>query len=146
MADKRGVLFLCLGNSCRSQMAEGLLRSTAPDKFDVHSAGATAAGLNPNAVKVMAELGIDISHHKSKSVDEFAEQAFDYVVTVCDSSQHSPCPVFLGQAGKRLHWPFADPVCAAGDDEEVLEIFRRVRDQIRARLESFVAEEVEAER
>ena len=93
----------------------------------------------------MAELGIDISHHKSKLVDQFAEQAFDYVVTVCDNSPHGPCPVFLGQAGRRLHWPFEDPACAAGDDEEVLGIFRRVRDKIRAQLESFIAEEVEAE-
>ena len=141
MADKKRILFLCIGNSCRSQMAEGLLRNMAPGRFDVHSAGVMAAGLNPNAVKVMAELGIDISGQRSKLVDEFSEQAFDYAVTVCDVSPHGPCPVFLGQAGRRLHWPFEDPVCAGGDEEEVLGVFRRVRDQIRARLESFVSEE-----
>ena len=145
MADKKRVLFLCVGNACRSQMAEGLLRHMAPDKFEVHSAGAAARGLNPNAVKVMAELGIDLSQHRSKRVEGFAGQAFDYVVTVCESSETRACPVFLGQAGKRLHWPFEDPAYAPGNEEQVLAVFRRTRDQIRERLELFLKEELAAE-
>ena len=145
MADKTRVLFLCVGNSCRSQMAEGLLRDMARDKFEVHSAGAVATGLSPNAVEVMAEIGIDISHHRSKRVEEFAGQAFDCVATVCDSLENNPCPVFLGQAGKRFNWPFEDPAYAIGDEQEVLAVFRRVRDQIRARVERFVKEEAAGE-
>jgi len=140
MMDKKRVLFMCVGNSCRSQMAEGLLRNMAPDRFDVHSAGAVATGLNPRAVRVMAELGIDISGQESKRVERFAGQTFDYVVTVCDASQHDPCPVFLGKAGRRLNWPFEDPAYAAGDEEEVLAVFRHVRDQIKGRLERFLTE------
>ena len=138
MADTKRVLFLCVGNSCRSQMAEGLLRDMAPERFEVHSAGAVASGLSPTAVRVMAELGIDISHQKSKPVEEYAGQTFDCVITVCDRSENNPCPVFLGEAGSRLHWPFEDPAYARGEEEEVLGVFRRVRDQIRDRLEQFV--------
>ena len=119
MADKKRVLFLCVGNSCRSQMAEGWLRQMASDRFDVFSAGSVAAGLNPRAVKVMAEVGIDISRQRSKRVERFADRRFDYVVTVCDES-HRECPVFVGQVGKRLHWPFDDPAEATGRHEEVL--------------------------
>ncbi len=140
MADKKRVLFLCVGNSCRSQMAEGWLRHMAPERFDVYSAGSIAAGLNPNAVKVMADAGVDISRQRSKRVERFAERRFDYVVTVCDEA-HRECPVFLGRAGKRLHWPLEDPAEATGSHEEVFRVFRRVRDQIKARLERFVEEE-----
>ena len=97
-----------------------------------------ATGLNPNAVKVMAEIGIDLSQHRSKGVEEFAGQAFDHVVTVCESSENRACPVFLGQAGNRLHWPFEDPAYATGNEEQVLVVFRRVRDQIKERLEPFL--------
>jgi len=134
------VLFLCVGNACRSQMAEGILRDLAPERFEVHSAGSMASGLSSTAVKVMAELDIDISGHRSKRVDEFSGQTFDYVVTVCDKSEDNPCPVFLGQAGKQYHWPFDDPAYATGNDQQVLAFFRRVRDQIRERLERFVTE------
>ena len=144
MADKKRVLFLCVGNACRSQMAEGWLRQMAPDRFDAYSAGSIAAGLNPHAVKVMAEAGVDVSRQTSKRVERFAERRFDYVVTVCDDA-HRECPVFLGQVGKRLHWPFDDPADATGSHEEVLRVFRRVRDQIKARLERFVEEEAKAE-
>jgi len=140
MTRKKRVLFLCVGNSCRSQMAEGLLRHMAPEKFDVHSAGSMASGLSSTAVRVMAELGIDISGHRSKRVDEFSDQTFDYVVTVCDETEDKPCPVFLGQAGKQFHWPFDDPACATGNDQQILAVFRRIRDQIRDRLERFVME------
>ena len=135
------VLFLCVGNSCRSQMAEGFLRAAASDRFEVNSAGAVASGLSTKAVKVMSELGIDISSQKSKRVEEFTGREFDYVITVCDSSENNPCPVFLGQAGKQLHWPFDDPAYATGSEEEILEVFRRVRDQIKAKIELFVKEE-----
>ena len=134
------MLFLCAGNSCRSQMAEGLLRHMAPQVFDVHSAGVETHGLNPNAVDVMAEIGIDISHHRSKCTEEYARQTFDCVVTVCDDSENNPCPVFLGQAGKRLHVPVTDPAAATGSEEEILGVFRQVRDQIKAELESFASE------
>jgi arsenate reductase len=141
MADKKRVLFLCVGNSCRSQMAEGLLRKIAPDEFDVHSAGARPAGLNPNAVRVMAEIEIDLSGHRSKAVEEYAGERFDFVATVCDNSAHGPCPVFLGETGEALRWPFFDPAEATGTEEEALDVFRRVRDEIKARLEEFVKEE-----
>jgi len=122
-------------------MAEGFLREMAPEGYEVYSAGAVATGLNSRAVKVMRELGIDISGHESKRVGEFAGETFDYVITVCDDSRNDPCPVFLGQAGKRLDWPFEDPAYATGGEEEVLAVFRRVRDEIRARLQRFVSEE-----
>lgn len=140
--EKKRVLFLCVGNSCRSQMAEGLLRQMAPGKFEVHSAGSAPTVVNANAVKVMAELDIDLSGHRSKGVEEFQAQTFDHVVTVCEGSESSTCPVFLGQAGKRLHWPFEDPADATGSEEQVLAVFRRVRDRIRARLEVFLKEEL----
>jgi arsenate reductase (thioredoxin) len=131
MTDKRRVLILCTGNAARSQMAEGLLRHLAGDRFEVFSAGTKPAGLNPNAVAAMAEIGIDIAHHRSKSVEEFAGQSFDYVITVCDRA-NEVCPIFPG-TGKRLHHSFEDP----GDAEA----FRRVRDQLLEWLRAFAAEE-----
>ena len=128
------VLFLCTGNSARSQMAEGLLRRMAGDRFEVHSAGTRPAGLNLNAVSVLREIGIDISGQRSKHVDEFAGQSFDYVFTVCDNAKEA-CPFFPG-GGKRLHQSFEDP--AAAPAEMQLQVFRRVRDEIKARLEQFV--------
>ena len=134
---KKRVLTLCTGNSARSQMAEGWLRRLAGDRFDVVSAGTRPVGLNPNAVEAMREVGIDISTHRSKSVDELAGQQFDYVVTVCDSAREA-CPVFPG-LGKRLHESFEDP--AAPPRDQQLAVFRKVRDQIRAYLEEFVGNE-----
>ncbi len=134
---KQRVLILCTGNSARSQMAEGFLRHLAGDHFEVFSAGMKPAGLNPNVVKAMREVGIDISAHRSKSVDEFAGQQFDYVFTVCDSARES-CPVFPG-SGKRLHESFEDPAAAPADQQ--LAVFRKVRDQIRAWLEEFIGNE-----
>ena len=131
---KQRVLFLCTGNSARSQMAEGLLRHLAGDRFEVFSAGTRPAGLNPNAVKVMSEIGIDIAGSRSKSVGEFAGQQFDYVFTVCDNAKES-CPIFPG-AGKRLHHSFEDPAAAPGDQQAM--IFRKVRDQIATRLREFI--------
>ena len=134
---RQRVLFLCTGNSARSQMAEGLLRHIAGDQFEVFSAGTRPAGLNPNAVTAMAEIGINIAGSRSKSVDEFAEQRFDYVFTVCDNAKES-CPVFPG-VGKRLHESFEDPAAAPADQQ--LGVFRKVRDQIAERLRRFVREE-----
>jgi len=134
MAKKR-VLVICTGNSARSQMAEGLWRHEASDRFDVFSAGTRPTQLRPEAIAVMNEIGIDISGHRSKSVDEFAGQEFDYVITVCDNANET-CPVFPGKA-QRLHWPFEDPAAASGSEDEREAAFRRVRDEIRARIAEY---------
>jgi arsenate reductase len=122
------VLILCTGNSCRSQMAEGFWRYYAGERWDVHSAGIAPAGVNPLAVEAMAEIGIDISRHTSKSLDEFVTQPFDLVITVCGNADRN-CPVFPN-ATRKEHWPFDDPADAAGTPEEHLREFRRVRDEI----------------
>lgn len=133
MARKKRVLILCTGNSARSQMAEGLLKNISGEQYEVFSAGTKPVGLNPNAVKVMSEIDIDISSHRSKSVDEFAGQEFDYVITVCDNARES-CPIFAG-GGTRLHYSFEDP--AHVPDVEKLPTFRKVRDQIKLWLDEF---------
>jgi len=132
---RQRVLILCTGNSARSQMAEGLLRHDAGDRFEVFSAGTRPGRVRPEAIAVMRELGIDISGHRSKHVDEFAAQQFDYVLTVCDNAKES-CPVFPGQA-VRVHHGFDDPSAIEGPEDERLHVFRRVRDEIRAYLRSF---------
>lgn len=137
MSDKKRVLILCTGNSARSQMAEGLLRYDGGDRFEVFSAGVEPSHVRPQAIEAMREVGIDISAHRSKSVDEFAGQEFDYVITVCDSA-NARCPVFPGKT-KRIHWSFDDPAAAGGDEAAKLAVFRRVRDEIRHRLRLFVA-------
>lgn len=136
MNEKKRVLILCTGNSARSQMGEGLLRSIAGDRFEVESAGVISSFVRPPAIEAMKEVGIDISGHRSKSVDEFAGQDFDYVITVCDNAKES-CPVFPAKT-KRIHWSFDDPAEAAGDKTEKLAVFRRVRDEIKVRLQNFV--------
>jgi arsenate reductase len=138
MSVKQRVLFLCTGNSCRSQMAEGWLRHLAGDRYEAFSAGTDPHGLDPRAVAAMAEAGVDISHHISKPVEQYLEQAFDYTITVCDRAREN-CPVWIG-AGDLLHWSFDDPAMATGTEEEVLAVFRRVRDEIRAAVEEFIAE------
>jgi arsenate reductase len=125
MSDKKRVLILCTGNSARSQMAEGLLRHDAGDRFDVESAGTKPGSVRPEAIAAMREVGIDISGHRSKHVDEFAGQEFDYVITVCDNAREA-CPVFLGKAEK-LHHDFEDPAAFAGSEKDRLALFRRVR-------------------
>jgi arsenate reductase len=132
---KQTVLILCTGNSARSQMAEGLLRHDAGDRFDVSSAGTHPSSVRPEAIAVMREIGIDISGHRSKSVDEFASRNFDYVLTVCDQAKES-CPIYPGH-GNRLHHSFEDPAAAGGSDEDKLAAFRSVRDEIRAYLREF---------
>lgn len=130
------LLVLCTGNACRSQMAEGFLRALGDDRLSVSSAGITPTGLDPRTTQVMAELGIDISEHTSDQADRYLQDHFDYVITVCDNAQEN-CPVFPGEV-KRLHWPFDDPAAVAGNDEEVLTQFRRIRDEIKAKVGSWL--------
>ena len=129
---KTRVLFLCTHNSARSQMAEGLLRHLAGGRFEVMSAGTEATSVRPEAIFAMAELGVDISGQTSKTMEQYLGEPFDYVVTVCDDANET-CPVFPG-AENRLHWSFQDPSRAQGSDEERLEVFRTVRDEIQARI------------
>lgn len=131
------VLILCTGNSARSQMAEGLLRHDNGERFEVESAGTKPGQVRPEAIAVMREIGIDISGHRSKSVDEFAGLPFDYVLTVCDQAKES-CPVYPCHTN-RLHYSFEDPAAVQGDERERLAVFRRVRDQIRLYLKGFPA-------
>jgi len=137
MSEKKRVLILCTGNSARSQMAEGLLRHDAGNRFEVASAGVDPSKVRPQAIEAMREVGIDISGRRSKSVDEFAGQEFDYVITVCDNANER-CPIFPGNT-ERIHWSFDDPAAAEGDDDRKLAVFRRVRDEIRHRLRLFAA-------
>ncbi|HEV8368972.1 MAG TPA: arsenate reductase ArsC [Pyrinomonadaceae bacterium] len=137
MSEKQRVLILCTGNSARSQMAEGLLREMSGDRYEVASAGVAPSQVRPEAIAAMKEIGIDISSHRSKSVDEFLRKEFNFVITVCDNANEQ-CPVFPGKT-KRIHWSFEDPAAAEGDAEERLRVFRRVRDEIRERLEQFIA-------
>ena len=133
------VLFICTKNSARSQMAEGLVNHDLAERFEAFSAGTNPSSVHPLAIKVMREIGIDISHHRSKSMDEFVKERFDYVITLCDHANES-CPVFFGGT-KRRHMGFPDPAAAEGGDEEKRGVFRKVRDQIREELEKFLREE-----
>ncbi len=138
------ILVLCTGNSCRSQMAEGFLKSFDP-KLEVYSAGtAPSERVHPKAVQVMAEAGIDISKGYPKKVDDFIDQAFDYVITVCDSAKET-CPVFTGKVKHRLHIGFDDPAEATGSEEEVLAVFRRVRDEIKRDFSKFYTDHIKSE-
>ena len=130
------VLILCTGNSCRSQMAEGVLKSIDPS-VTVCSAGTNPAPqVHPKAIQVMAELGIDISGYAAKSVDQFLSTNFDFVITVCDHARET-CPAFVGIVKQRLHIGFEDPVQATGTEEEILAVFRKVRDEIKGHFEQF---------
>ena len=126
------VLFLCTHNSARSQMAEGLLRALGGDRFEPHSAGVVATEVRPLAIRAMAERGIDISRQTSKALSDYAGQAFDTAVTVCDEAKEA-CPFFPG-AARQLHWSFDDPAAATGSEEERLAVYCRVRDEIEARI------------
>jgi arsenate reductase len=141
MSKKQRVLIICTGNVARSQMAEGLLRHDAGDRFEVFSAGIIPSQVRPLAIKAMAEIGIDISRHRSKSVDEFLDQELDYVITVCDYAKEV-CPVIPAKI-ERIHWSIPDPVAAWGDEKAQLEAFRRARDEIRGRLRAWVSEQTE---
>ena len=137
MITKKKVLFLCTGNSCRSQMAEGLLRYFAGDTFDVYSAGTKPAPeVNPLAVEVMKEIGIDISKQYPKHVKDFIDKKIDYAITTCDNAKDS-CPVFPGKA-EYIHWGLEDPADATGTKEERLKVFRKTRDLIYDKLQEFM--------
>ena len=127
------VLFLCTHNSARSQMAEGLLRHLTGDRFESYSAGTEATHVRPQALRVMGELGIDISGQESKTLDRYLGEPFDYVITVCDDAKKA-CPFFPG-AAQRLHWSLPDPAAAEGTEDERLEVFRSVRDRLRHHIE-----------
>ena len=135
------VLFLCTGNSCRSQMAEGFLRAYGGENYEAHSAGTHPSAVHPLAIEAMREAGIDISGQRSKNVEDYAGQSFAAMVTVCDRAQQA-CPIFPG-TGTRQHWPFPDPAEAKGSREERMVVFRRVRDEIGARVRDFVAQRAE---
>jgi len=134
--DKKQVLFLCTGNSCRSQMAEGWLKHLGGDNYEVFSAGIEAHGKNPRAITVMREAGVDISAQESEVINPEILQSLDLLVTVCSHADEH-CPVF-SMAGKREHWPFSDPAKADGSEAEIMDEFRRVRDQIKTRIEKFI--------
>jgi len=133
MSGRTRVLFVCTHNSARSQMAEGLLRALYGDRYESYSAGTEATVVNPNAVSVMAEAGVDISGQRAKMVDELWGQQFDYVVTLCDSAKET-CPFFPGT--RILHQSFDDPAAVSGSEEEILQAFRRCRDEIRRWIET----------
>ena len=138
MTTKPSILILCTGNSCRSHLAEGLLRAAAGDLLEVHSAGSKPSGyVHPLAIRAMQEIGIDISTHRSKSMNEFLTTPLETVITVCGKADQA-CPIFPGQVN-RHHWPFDDPAHATGTEEEQLAVFRRVRNEIRQRLDAYVA-------
>ncbi|MBU3666784.1 MAG: arsenate reductase ArsC [Chthoniobacterales bacterium] len=135
---KPRILILCTGNSCRSHMAEGILRKAAADILEVHSAGSNPAGyVHPKAIAAMEEIGIDISAHASKHMNEFLDREIDTVITVCGNADQA-CPIFPGQV-HRHHWPFDDPARATGTDTEVMDEFRRVRDEIDAVFRAYAA-------
>ncbi|MGB9664054.1 MAG: arsenate reductase ArsC [Ignavibacteria bacterium] len=138
---KKKILILCTGNSCRSQMAEGFLKSFDKE-LEVYSAGTKPADkVNPKAVQVMKEIGIDISQNYPKMVDQFINDPFDYVITVCDNAKET-CPVFIGKVGKQLHIGFEDPADATGTEEEILSEFRKVRDEIKKDFYEFYLKEL----
>ena len=136
---KPTVLILCTGNSCRSHLAEGILRAAAGDLLNVQSAGSKPAGfVHPLAIKAMAEIGIDISGHRSKHLNEYLNQPVQTVITVCGKADQA-CPLFPGQV-ERHHWPFDDPAHATGTEADQLVVFRRVRDEIRSRFEAYASD------
>lgn len=135
---KPRVLFLCYHNSARSPIAEGLLKNLAGDRFDVYSAGIEPTEVHPLAVQVMGEIGIDISNQSSKPASSLLNEHFGYIITVCDDAKEK-CPTFPGVA-IRLHWPFEDPARASGNEKEKLVVFRRIRDQIKQKIEEWLKE------
>lgn len=139
MTKVKKLLFLCTGNSVRSQMAEGFLKALGSVQWHVRSAGTIQSYVHPLAIRVMEEIGIDISQQTSKSMDQFINQEFDYIITLCDDAAKF-CPTFGGK-GERLHWPFEDPAGAVGTIEERLAVFRSIRDRIKMKIEEFLKSE-----
>jgi arsenate reductase len=142
MTAKR-VLFLCTGNSCRSQMADGIINHDFAGRVEACSAGTEPHGLNPRAVQVMAEIGVDISTNSSDHISQYDGQSFDYVITLCGDA-NDKCPLFFGGV-KRIHIGFDDPPKATGSEEEIIGVYRRVRDEIRQQLGGFFCQELVAE-
>ncbi len=136
--NKQRVLFVCTGNSCRSQMAEGMLRHFGKDKFEVFSAGLEPSHVHPLTIKTMAESGIDITDQYSKTVSEFLDEDFSYVITVCDSAKES-CPVFPGKYNA-IHWSIEDPASAEGTEIERMKVFRKVCQNIREKINHFISD------
>ncbi len=136
---KKRVLFLCTANSCRSQMAEGITNHFWSDWLETFSAGTNASFVNPTAIEVLKEIGIDISKHRSKDLSEFDGQMFDYVITLCGNANET-CPLYIGGT-KKTHIGFDDPAKATGSNEEILQEFRRVRDEIKMKLDEFFKHE-----
>jgi len=136
------ILILCTGNSCRSQMAEGFLKSFDSELKVISAGTIPAEKVNPNSVIVMDEVGIDISSQFPQNVDEFIEQPFDYVITVCDNAKEV-CPVFSGQVKHQIHIPFDDPADATGTEQEILAVYRRIRDEIKEKFTQFYNEKIE---
>jgi arsenate reductase (thioredoxin) len=143
MTPRERVLFLCTHNSARSQMAEGWLGALGGDRYEVESAGTEATRVHPLAVRAMAEVGVDLTRHMSKTLDRFRGERWDWVITVCDAANEG-CPLFPGPA-RRVHWSFDDPTRTVGSEDERLATFRRVRDEIRARLDGWLAEQAAPE-
>jgi arsenate reductase (thioredoxin) len=139
MGKKPIVYFLCTGNSCRSQIADGFLKALGGDKYEVRSAGLEAHGLNPRAVQTMKEAGVDISHHTSDIIDPEILKEADYIITLCGHANDN-CPVVRNDKAERWHWGFDDPAKATGTEEEITAKFREVRDSIKNRIEQFVKE------
>lgn len=133
------VYFLCTGNSCRSQIADGFLKALGGDRYEVKSAGLEAHGLNPHAVQVMNEAGVDISSHTSDVIDPEILKNADFIITLCGHANDN-CPVVRNDKAERWHWGFDDPAKATGTEEEIMLAFRNVRDEIKARMEKFLAE------
>ncbi len=136
MVEKQKVLFLCTGNSCRSQMAEGFLRDMAGDRFEVYSAGLKPSSVNPLAIKAMEGVGVDISSHTSDSLDKYLGQSFQHLITVCNHAKES-CPIFPG-TGESHHWGFNDPAKAEGPEPERFTVFCRIRDEIQQRIQQWL--------
>ena len=134
--EKKKILFVCTGNSCRSQIAEGYMRHYFGDAFEVFSAGLLPSHVNPKAIQVMKEVEIDISSHTSDSINDYLNTSFDYVITVCDDANES-CPVFTGEVKNRLHWGFEDPSFAQGTEDEILDKFREARDLIAEKIKNY---------
>jgi len=137
---KKRILFLCTGNSCRSQMAEGLINHDFKGRIEAFSAGTEPKDLNPKAVQVMAELGVDISQNSSDHISKYEDQTFDFVITLCGDANEK-CPIFFGGV-KRVHMGFDDPPKAIGSNEEVLSVYRRVRDEIRQQVGAYLRKEI----
>lgn len=123
-------------------MAEAILRALGDDRFEAYSAGAKPSSVHPLAIRVLAEIGVNVSNHRSKSVEEFVGKEFDYVITLCGEDAKEVCPVFIGKAKQRLHWNFIDPAEAVGNDEDVLAVFRNVRDEIKTKIEEFTGNRI----